>query len=179
MQSTGYVFQTDLAYRAVRAGLRVVEVPIEFVERVRGDSKMSGPVAARVAAPHHPLGAARASYAARPRAAGTAHPMRRVRIPGWLLLVAFVVVPLVEIFVLIQVGQVIGPWWTILLLIGASVLGTWLIRREGSRSWAALQRRAADRAGCPPASSPTPRSSSSAAPSCSRRASSATSSASC
>ncbi|KRE99178.1 MULTISPECIES: FxsA family protein [Nocardioides] len=65
--------------------------------------------------------------------------MRRVRIPGWLLLVAFVVVPLVEIFVLIQVGQVIGPWWTILLLIGASVLGTWLIRREGSRSWAALQ----------------------------------------
>ena len=65
--------------------------------------------------------------------------MRRVGIPGWLLLVAFVVVPLVEIFVLIQVGQVIGPWWTILLLIGASVLGTWLIRREGSRSWAALQ----------------------------------------
>jgi dolichol-phosphate mannosyltransferase len=45
VQSTGYVFQTDLAYRAVRAGLRVVEVPIEFVERVRGDSKMSGPVA--------------------------------------------------------------------------------------------------------------------------------------
>jgi dolichol-phosphate mannosyltransferase len=45
VQSTGYVFQTDLVYRAVRAGLRVVEVPIEFVERVRGDSKMSGAVA--------------------------------------------------------------------------------------------------------------------------------------
>lgn len=45
VQSTGYVFQTDLAYRTVRAGLRVVEVPIEFVERVRGDSKMSGAVA--------------------------------------------------------------------------------------------------------------------------------------
>jgi dolichol-phosphate mannosyltransferase len=45
VQSTGYVFQTDLAYRAVRAGLRVVEVPIDFVERVRGDSKMSGSVA--------------------------------------------------------------------------------------------------------------------------------------
>ena len=43
--------------------------------------------------------------------------MRRVRIPGWLLFVAFIVVPLVEIFVLIQVGQVIGPWWTILLLV--------------------------------------------------------------
>ena len=46
VQCTGYVFQTDLAYRAVRAGLAVVEVPIEFVERVRGDSKMSGSVAA-------------------------------------------------------------------------------------------------------------------------------------
>jgi len=45
VQSAGYVFQTDLAFRTVRAGLRVVEVPIEFVERVRGDSKMSRDVA--------------------------------------------------------------------------------------------------------------------------------------
>ncbi|MCW2834156.1 MAG: Dolichyl-phosphate beta-D-mannosyltransferase [Nocardioides sp.] len=43
--STGYVFQTDMAYRAINAGMRVVEVPIEFVERERGDSKMSGQVA--------------------------------------------------------------------------------------------------------------------------------------
>ena len=43
--STGYVFQTDMAYRTLQAGLRVVEVPIEFVERVRGDSKMTGAVA--------------------------------------------------------------------------------------------------------------------------------------
>jgi dolichol-phosphate mannosyltransferase len=46
VESTGYVFQTDLVTRAVRAGLDVVEVPIQFVERVRGDSKMSGAVAA-------------------------------------------------------------------------------------------------------------------------------------
>jgi len=65
--------------------------------------------------------------------------MSRRRTPGWLLLVAFVVVPLVEIFVLIQVGQVIGPWWTILLLIADSILGTWLIRREGGRAWSALR----------------------------------------
>ena len=45
MQSTGYVFQTDLVTRCLRAGLTVREVPIEFVERVRGDSKMSGAVA--------------------------------------------------------------------------------------------------------------------------------------
>ena len=43
--STGYVFQTDMAYRTIMAGLHVVEVPIEFIERVRGDSKMSGQVA--------------------------------------------------------------------------------------------------------------------------------------
>lgn len=65
--------------------------------------------------------------------------MTRRRIPGWLLLVAFVVVPLLEIFVLIQVGQVIGAWWTILLLIADSILGTWLIRREGGRAFAALR----------------------------------------
>ena len=45
VQSTGYVFQTDMAWRTLQAGLRVVEVPIEFVERERGDSKMSGAVA--------------------------------------------------------------------------------------------------------------------------------------
>jgi dolichol-phosphate mannosyltransferase len=46
VRSTGYVFQTDMVVRALRAGLTVREVPIEFVERVRGDSKMSGKVAA-------------------------------------------------------------------------------------------------------------------------------------
>lgn len=45
VESAGYVFQTDLAYRTARAGLKIAEVPIEFVERMRGDSKMSGSVA--------------------------------------------------------------------------------------------------------------------------------------
>ena len=45
VRSTGYVFQTDLATRTVRSGLSVREVPIEFVERARGDSKMSGAIA--------------------------------------------------------------------------------------------------------------------------------------
>jgi dolichol-phosphate mannosyltransferase len=39
--SEGYCFQIDLAWRAVRGGYRVVEVPITFVERERGESKMS------------------------------------------------------------------------------------------------------------------------------------------
>jgi dolichol-phosphate mannosyltransferase len=39
--SQGYCFQVDLAWRALQAGCRVVEVPITFVERERGDSKMN------------------------------------------------------------------------------------------------------------------------------------------
>ena len=45
VRSQGYVFQADLAFRTLRAGLRVVEVPIEFVERVRGASKMTPRIA--------------------------------------------------------------------------------------------------------------------------------------
>lgn len=45
VQALGYVFQVELAYRTLRAGLRVTEVPIEFVERARGDSKMTPEVA--------------------------------------------------------------------------------------------------------------------------------------
>lgn len=65
--------------------------------------------------------------------------MKKKRFPWWLLLVAFVVVPLVEIYVIIQIGQVIGAWWTILLLVADSVLGSWLVKREGGRAWRALQ----------------------------------------
>jgi dolichol-phosphate mannosyltransferase len=43
--SYGYVFQVDLAFRTLQAGMRVTEVPIEFVERVRGESKMNSEVA--------------------------------------------------------------------------------------------------------------------------------------
>ncbi len=39
--SAGYCFQVDLAWRALKTGHTVVEVPIEFVEREFGDSKMS------------------------------------------------------------------------------------------------------------------------------------------
>lgn len=45
VESAGYIFQTDMAWRTLQAGLKVAEVPIEFIERERGDSKMSGAVA--------------------------------------------------------------------------------------------------------------------------------------
>jgi len=41
VESAGYCFQVELGWRAVKAGLRVREVPIDFVERELGDSKMS------------------------------------------------------------------------------------------------------------------------------------------
>ncbi|MDX6371092.1 MAG: protein FxsA [Nocardioidaceae bacterium] len=58
---------------------------------------------------------------------------------GWLLVALFIAVPLVEIYVIIQVGQAIGAWWTILLLVLDSILGSWLIRHEGSRAFRALR----------------------------------------
>jgi dolichol-phosphate mannosyltransferase len=42
VQAGGYGFQIEMTYRTVRAGLSVVEVPIEFRDRVTGTSKMSG-----------------------------------------------------------------------------------------------------------------------------------------
>jgi dolichol-phosphate mannosyltransferase len=43
-QSQGYCFQIDMLWRAVTAGLRVDEVPITFVERVHGSSKMTADI---------------------------------------------------------------------------------------------------------------------------------------
>lgn len=44
VQSQGYCFQVDMAWRAIKAGLKVTEVPITFVERQIGESKMSGDI---------------------------------------------------------------------------------------------------------------------------------------
>ena len=44
VQAEGYCFQVDLVRRALWAGFRVTEVPITFVERERGESKMSGAI---------------------------------------------------------------------------------------------------------------------------------------
>jgi UPF0716 protein FxsA len=56
-----------------------------------------------------------------------------------LLALLFVVVPVVEIYVLIQVGQVIGAWWTVLLLIADGVLGSYLVKHQGGRAWTSLR----------------------------------------
>ena len=66
-----------------------------------------------------------------------------------LLLLALVVVPIAELYVIIQVGQQIGALPTVVLLVVVSVLGTVLLRREGARTWRAFQ--AATSAGRVPA----------------------------
>lgn len=69
---------------------------------------------------------------------------RRRRIWPLALFCAFVVMPLIEIYAVIQVGQVIGAWWTITILVADSLLGAWLIKHEGSRAWRALQAKLAE-----------------------------------
>lgn len=50
---------------------------------------------------------------------------------GLILLLLFVVGPLVELYVIIQVAHVIGGWETIGLLLLESAIGAWLLKRQG------------------------------------------------
>ena len=52
-----------------------------------------------------------------------------------LLVLLFIVVPIVEIYVIIQVGQAIGALWTIALLVADSILGSMLMRSQGRAAW--------------------------------------------
>jgi UPF0716 protein FxsA len=56
------------------------------------------------------------------------------------LVLLFVVVPLAELYVIIQVGQAFGALNTIALLILISVAGAWLVKREGLNVWRRFQR---------------------------------------
>lgn len=56
-----------------------------------------------------------------------------------LLFVAFIAIPLIELFVISQVAQVISLGPTIVLLVVDSLVGAWLVKREGRRAWQALR----------------------------------------
>ena len=56
------------------------------------------------------------------------------------LVLLFLVVPLAELYVIIQVGQAVGALNTIGLLIVISVVGAWLAKREGISVWRRFQR---------------------------------------
>jgi UPF0716 protein FxsA len=52
-----------------------------------------------------------------------------------LLVVLFIVVPIAELFVIIQVGQLIGLWPTLALLLADALLGSLLLRHQGRGAW--------------------------------------------
>lgn len=55
-----------------------------------------------------------------------------------ILLIAFLAVPILEIYLLFQVGGVIGAGWTILIVIGTAILGASLLRQQGLATWTRL-----------------------------------------
>jgi UPF0716 protein FxsA len=52
-----------------------------------------------------------------------------------LLILLFIVVPIAELYVIIQVGQAIGVVPTLVLLLADALLGSWLLKREGRSAW--------------------------------------------
>jgi UPF0716 protein FxsA len=57
------------------------------------------------------------------------------------LLALFVLLPLVELALLIQVGQAIGLFWTLTVVVVTGFFGATLARRQGLRAWLAIQDR--------------------------------------
>ena len=58
-----------------------------------------------------------------------------------LLGVLFIAVPILEIYLLIQVGEAIGAGWTILLVVLTAVIGVWLLRIQGLSTLTRAQQR--------------------------------------
>ncbi|RVU84090.1 FxsA family protein [Leucothrix sargassi] len=57
-----------------------------------------------------------------------------------MLALLFFVVPIIEIFLFIQVGEEIGAWWTIFCVIATAVIGAFLLRQQGMSTLARFQK---------------------------------------
>jgi len=53
----------------------------------------------------------------------------------FLLVILFIVVPIAELYVIIQVGQAIGVWPTLALLLADALLGSFLLKHQGRGAW--------------------------------------------
>jgi UPF0716 protein FxsA len=53
----------------------------------------------------------------------------------FLLVVLFIVIPIAELYVIIKVGELIGLWPTLVLLLADAVLGSMLLRHQGRGAW--------------------------------------------
>lgn len=63
---------------------------------------------------------------------------------GFLVLL-FIVVPIVELYVIIQIGELIGLWPTLALLLADALLGSWLLRHQGRGAWQRFNKALAER----------------------------------
>jgi UPF0716 protein FxsA len=52
-----------------------------------------------------------------------------------LLIVLFIVVPIAELYVIIKVGELIGVFPTLILLLADALLGSWLVKHQGRGAW--------------------------------------------
>jgi len=59
--------------------------------------------------------------------------------PFRLLFLVFLIVPLIEIYMLLVIGGIIGPLPTVAMVVFTAVLGAWLLRIEGFHTWFRLQ----------------------------------------
>jgi len=64
---------------------------------------------------------------------------------GLLLVLVFIVVPIAELYVIIQVGELIGVWPTLLLLLLDAILGSWLLKHQGRNAWRRFNQALAER----------------------------------
>ena len=68
LSAHGYAFQIETTYRVLRAGLRVQEIPIRFIERRAGASKMTGAIVPRRSGRCRCCGCGRSSVGSRGQA---------------------------------------------------------------------------------------------------------------
>jgi len=61
------------------------------------------------------------------------------------LIVLFIVVPIAELYVIIQVGQLIGIWPTLALLLADALLGSFLLKHQGRGAWMRFNQALAER----------------------------------
>ena len=64
---------------------------------------------------------------------------------GLLLVLVFIVVPIAELYVIIQVGELIGVWPTLLLLLLDAIVGSWLLNHQGRAAWRRFNEALAER----------------------------------
>jgi len=65
------------------------------------------------------------------------------------LILIFIVLPIAELYVIIQIGDAIGVWWTLAILLADALLGSLLLRTQGRAAWRRFNETLA--AGRPPA----------------------------